>query len=114
MTMDDKPNAIMLELFPANLTGSTLPKKYNDVLAVVTDQKLYVATDDPTGKSRYVVVHEEPIFDIMVSIPRKEWVVTLDDADRSEVTVIRSNGCGCGSRLRGVRMFRRVPYKKVN
>lgn len=111
--MDDKPKAVMLELYPANLSGTTLPKNYKDVLAVVTDQKLYVATDDPTGKKRYVVVHDTPIFDIRIGAHRKEWVVTLDDEHKTEVTVTRSNGCGCGSRLRGVRMFRGVPYKRV-
>lgn len=111
--MDDKPKAIMLELFPSVVTGDVLPKKYNEVLTVVTDQKIYIATDDPTGKERYAVAYESPIFDIKVKEKRKSWSVILDDENKTELTVLRSNGCGCGSRLRGVRMFRRVPYRRV-
>lgn len=59
--MEDLPKVILLELYPANLSGSGLPKQYRDVLAVVTDRTFYVATDDPTGRERYVVVYEHPI-----------------------------------------------------
>lgn len=111
--MEDKPKVIKLELFPANVEGNTLPKKYNDVLAVVTDQKIYIATDDPTGVNKHVVVYEAPIYDIKVKVKRQSWSVILDDEDQTELTVHRSNGCGCGSRLRGVRLFRRVPYQRV-
>lgn len=111
--MDDKPKVIMLELFPAIVTGDGVPKKYNEVLAVVTDQKIYMATDDPTGRERFVVVYESPIFDIKVKEKRKSWSVILDDDAKTELTVLRSNGCGCGSKLRGARMFRRVPYRRV-
>lgn len=111
--MDDKPKAIKLELYPSNVTGSALPKEYREVLAVVTDQKIYVATDDPSGKERYVVAYEAPIYDITGSGLRRTWTVTLDDEDKTELTVTRSNGCGCGSKLRGARMFRGVPYKRI-
>ena len=111
--MDDAPKEIQLELYPANVEGSVLPKGYRDVLAVVTDQKIYVATDDPTGKSRYVVAYEAPIYDITGSGKRSTWTVTLDDENKTELTVTRSRGCGCGSKLRGARMFRGVPYKRV-
>lgn len=111
--MTDTPKAILLELYPANLSGDVLPHQYREILAVVTDQKLYVATDDPTGKSRYVVAYEAPIYDITGSGIRKTWVVTLDDENKSEITITRSQGCGCGSKLRGVRMFRGVQYKRV-
>lgn len=111
--MEDTPKAIKLELFPANVTGASLPKEYREVLAVVTDQKIYIATDDPTGKERYVVAYEAPIYDITGSGKRSTWTVTLDDDNNTEITVKRSNGCGCGSKLRGARMFRGVQYKRV-
>lgn len=111
--MNDNPKAVLLELFPAEVEGPTLTAKYNEVLAVVTDQKIYIATDDPTGKSRYAVVYESPIFDIKVKEKRRSWSVILDDTEQTELTVSRSNGCGCGSRLRGARMFRGVPYRRI-
>ena len=109
--MTDSPKAIKLELFPANVVG--LDREYREVLAVVTDEKLYIATDDPTGKERHVVAHEAPIYDITGSGLRRTWTVTLDDGTKTNVTITRSTGCGCGSRLKGVRMFRGVPYKRV-
>ena len=111
--MSDNPKAILLELYPANVVGAPLSREYREVLAVVTDQKIYVATDDPTGRERYVVAFEAPIYDITGSGLRRTWSVTLDDDNRTEITVTRSNGCGCGSKLRGARMFRGVPYKRV-
>lgn len=111
--MTDNPKAILLELFPANVVGTTLPKEYREVLAVVTDQKLYVATDDPSGRERYVVVFEAPIYDLTGSGLRRMWTAILDDDNKTEVTITRSNGCGCGSKLKGARMFRGVQYKRV-
>lgn len=111
--MSDNPKAILLELYPANVVGSVLPKEYREVLAVATDQKLYIATDDPAGRERYVVAFEAPIYDITGSGLRRTWTVTLDDDNKTEITVTRSNGCGCGSKLRGARMFRGLPYKRV-
>lgn len=111
--MEDTPNAILLELYPANVVGDTLDKEYRDVLAVVTDQKIYIATDDPTGVNRYVISYEAPVYGLTGSGLRKTWTATLDDENRTELTITRSNGCGCGSKLRGARLFRGVPYKRV-
>ena len=111
--MADNPKARLLELYPANVVGGALPKEYREVLAVATDEKLYIATDDPTGKERYIVAFEAPIYDITGSGLRRTWTVVLDDDNRTEITVTRSTGCGCGSKLRGARMFRGVQYKRV-
>lgn len=111
--MADTPRAIKLELFPADVAGVGTELQYNEVLAVVTDSKVYIATDDPTGKERYIVVYEAPVYDITGNGFRRIWNVTLDDADRTELVITRSRGCACGSRLKGARMFRGVPYQRV-
>ena len=111
--MTDNPSYIALELFPAHVSGESLGRDYKEVMAVVTDRKLYIATDDPSGRDRYIVAHEADIYDIQGAGLRTTWVVTLDDADQTKVTIQRSNGCGCGSKLRGARMFRGVPYRRV-
>lgn len=111
--MDDKPKVIKLELFPAVVSGVGIDLNYNEVLVVVTDEKIYIATDDPTGRARYVVDYEAPVYDITGDGFRSIWSVILDDPQRTEIIVKRSNGCGCGSRLRGARMFRGVQYQRV-
>lgn len=111
--MEDKPKIIKLELFPSKVDGAPIPSNYKEVLTVVTDQKIYIATDDPTGKRSYAIVYESPIYDIKVKEKRKSWSVILDDENQTEFIVSRSTGCGCGSRLRGARIFPGVPHKRV-
>lgn len=111
--MLEKPKSIQLELFPASIAGVNTDLQYDEVLAVVTDANIYLATDDPTGRERYAIVYESPIYDITGSGFRSTWTVTLDDDKRTELIITRSRGCGCGSRLKGVRLFRGVPYARI-
>lgn len=104
-----KASYIRLALFPAHVTPPSptaapdfAPKA--NTKAFVTDSYLVVVQDSPTGPQ---IVLQEELVDFQGN-PKTGYSA---ETPSGTYHIIRSKGCGCGSRLRGFHPFRSVPYR---
>lgn len=95
---------IRLSLFPASVQKDQTPLALSNVKAIVTDAYLFLATDSPTGPQFHT--QEE-----LISFEGNNKIGYTAVTPQGTYTISRSNGCGCGSRLRGFNPFRGKPYK---
>lgn len=111
MTDSEFPKAsyLRLALFPASVTPPSItpdsefqPK--SNTKAFVTDSYLIVVQDSPTGPTTVI---QEELIDFQGS-PKTGYTAQTPSGSYH---IIRSKGCGCGSRLRGFHPFRSVPYR---
>lgn len=102
---------VRLDLFPAILSGENLPgASAGGILdsrrIIVTDTKVLVLSDSSTGPE---LSHEWNLVDIS-GRATVGWTV---ETEEFTFNVRRSTGCGCGSRLRGIRPYPGVAYQPV-
>lgn len=107
---------VRLDLFPAVIStkdpANPLPNtQLGGVLdskrVIVTDTKVLIFADSPTGP---ILLHDWNLVDI-TGKSTVGW--TIETEDRL-ILVRRSGGCGCGSRLRGLRPYPGLPYQPVS
>lgn len=110
MTVEGAPNAsfIRFEYFPAHIEGvSGLPG--GDLKAYVTDRDLVVFANSQTGP---VLAYAGAIEDYQGrNKETKSWNLTLEGG--KEVRISRADSCGCGSRLRGLAAYPRLPRRRT-
>lgn len=92
----------LLDLFPAAISGPTFTAQHEEYRAVVTDTYIYALDDGPDGP---FVAFSAPVSGFAGSNKEGYTVNTPDGI----YTVYRAPNCGCGSRLRGVRLTPTVP-----
>jgi len=109
-TIDELPSAafIRLDLFPATISGPSVDGGViNDARVVATDSYLIGVIETREG---FVVAYLEEL-DSFSGRPTTGYTATSPSGD--EVLVKRSGGCGCGSKLRGLRLYPGVPYSRI-
>lgn len=90
---------IRLDLFPATVViGELGEQRYHPARVVITDDAVYVFMDGPNFREP---VYEGRLEDYYVE-GSVRYAVT-DSGDTLRIT--KASGCGCGSRLRGLRPF---------
>ena len=89
-----------LDLFPAKVGDDTKDKR-----VIVTDSHMVVIGDSNSGPQ---IESVNALYDFTGS-NKTGWVATTDGME--EIAIKRSSGCGCGSRLRGVRIYSTVPLR---
>ncbi len=93
------PIIARLDLYPANLTLNGV--LYQNVRVIPTADTIYAYREGTDGEGPVEFLNERiSDFDGKNTIG---WTATLHDG--RQVFFQRSNGCGCGSRLRGYRPF---------
>lgn len=105
------PQFIRFNLFPLQTTISDADgnpvKSHNATRTIVTDDEVFVYQDDTNGPSLFF---HDRLEDFSGSAT-EGW--TAETTDGYTVSIIRSSGCGCGSRLKGYNPFPGVPFEKM-
>jgi hypothetical protein len=105
------PQFMRFSLFPLEATvtdaNGNVIHEHPKTRVVVTDDEVYVYTDDPAGKEKAVVLFTDRINDFEGNAVEGWTVETVDDY---VVTFRRSGGCSCGSRLKGFDPFPGLPW----
>lgn len=124
---DTPPNPaqfIRIDLFPANAVltlkaqpqgedseGEDAPEpvtqNFTTVRVILTDTEAYIYADTKEGP-RAVLRADLTAFE---GTNRDGYTATLDGGS---IQFKRSNGCGCGSRLRGIRPFPSTPHAPLS
>jgi hypothetical protein len=102
VTPDELPPGqfVRLDFFPADVAGiDGLPS--GDLKVVATDTHLVIAANGSTGPEIVFigVLDDYQGFDKTI----RGWRMTLETGE--EVSITRANSCGCGSALRGFRLY---------
>lgn len=98
-------NFIRLDMFPAIVRGLPFPNGVIDrQRLIVTDAHIYLFGDTANGPA---VTYSWVLEDIS---GRNTTGYKMITEDGEVIEARRSNGCGCGSRLRGIRPFPDTPY----
>lgn len=101
---------IRIDLFPANAVFTPTegePIEYGSARVILTDGNGYVYADTPTGP-RAVLVGALTGFE---GSNKTGYIGTFDDG---QLSFARSNGCGCGSRLRGINPLPSTPHEALS
>jgi hypothetical protein len=104
------PNFIRFNLFPLAVTvndkdGNPV-QAHNAARTIVTDDEVFVYVDGAQGPEVFFTDRLED-FEGNAS---DGW--TVKTSEESSLTMTRSGGCGCGSRLKGYNPFPGIPYEK--
>lgn len=105
------PQFIRFNLFPVSV--DVTDKDGNPVLhhnttrGIVTDDEVLIYVDDANGPSVFFTDRLEAFS----GNAQTGW--TAETTDEYTVTMLRSNGCGCGSRLKGYNPFPGIPFEKM-
>lgn len=105
MDLTSLPEAayIRIDLYPATVTDRQGTKR-----VIVTDSHLVIAGDSNTGPEIQEVY---TVYDFEGS-NKTGWTVTLEDEGGEQIYFKRASGCGCGSRLRGAKIYPGVKLKR--
>lgn len=99
---------VRLEFFPAavSIPGTDLPD--GDLKVVLTDEHLLVLANSPTGPT---VALAAPLEDYSgFNRTTRTWEASIQtDEGSTPVAITRATSCGCGSALRGVRLYPSAP-----
>lgn len=109
----EKPNFLLLDLFPADLTydhepaieAGPIPKESR---VVVTDTTLYALRAGSDAPEAFI--QEEILPDTFHGHPADGYTVRTTEG--ATYTIRRSGSCGCGSRLKSALIFPYTPYKR--
>ena len=103
-------NFIRFNLFPLSVhvidADGNQVNEHPKARGIVTDDEVFVYVDSSDGP---VVLYEERIDDFTGSA-KTGWTVTTSDGHT--VQFQRTQGCACGSRLKGFNPFPGVPYER--
>jgi hypothetical protein len=109
VTLDFAPSTkyIKLDLFPASVyTGSIgatdNERIFSEVRAIVTNDYIYFVAMGPEGP--YFAVKEE-----LVQYDLNSTGISLATGINGTYIIERDGNCGCGTRLRGMRLLPGVP-----
>lgn len=104
MDTDQLPKAAYrrLDLFPAEVIGRNGYKR-----VVATDSYLIILGESTTGPQ---IESVEALYDFQGN-NKVGWTAELEDG--STLLIRRAQGCGCGSRLRGAKIYQGVPLKRA-
>lgn len=104
------PQFIRLDLFPAQITPDPTASG-RPARVIVTDSYLTVFEEPTTPQSPQTTTPPSPSYALPLldfyGSPLHGYTAVTDDGT---FHISRAKGCGCGSRLRGIRPFPLAPY----
>lgn len=96
---------VRLEFFPAAVSIPEVEFPEGDLKVVLTDEHLLVLANSPQGPE---VSYQAPLEDYTgYNRTSRAWEATLEG--QIPVAITRATSCGCGSALRGVRLYPSAP-----
>ena len=105
------PQFIRFNLFPLAVDvtdkDGNLVQHHMTTRGIVTDDEVLIYIDDANGPSVFFTDRLEDFS----GTAKTGWVAKT--TDEYTVTMERSSGCGCGSRLKGFNPFPGLPFEKM-
>lgn len=105
------PQYLRFNLFPlavdVNNEQGHLINSYPNTRAIVTDEAVFVYTDGVNGPETSFTDRLEDFSGNATD----GW--TVNTTDGYTLSIKRSDGCGCGSRLKGYNPFPGVPFERM-
>lgn len=96
---------VRLDLFPATHTPTPQEQEKKDLRVIITDRHLLIFGDGSAGPA---LIQQHVIDTYLGRNPTtKEWEIIDEEGQYHAIS--RRTSCGCGSRLRGARLYTDLP-----